>query len=42
MTCISRIGGDIEQTIFVDIAHSRSLVFPIISRVLNNAERIDP
>ena len=36
------IGGDIEKGILIYVAHHWSFALPVISRVLNNAKRIDP
>ena|SRR5271156_747847 len=36
------IGRDIEKGILIYVAHHWSFALPVISRVLNNAKRIDP
>ena len=36
------IGRDIEKRILIHVAHHWSFALPVISRVLNNAKRIDP
>ena len=36
------IGRDIEKRILIYVAHHWSFALPVISRVLNNAKRIDP
>jgi len=36
------IGRDIEKPILINIAHHWSFALPILSRVLNNAKRINP
>jgi hypothetical protein len=36
------IGRDIEKRILINVAHHWSFVLPVLSRVLNDAKRINP